>query len=216
VRAAWQRAERAGRPGAADPDVAGPDAAGTEQPQHPGQPVTDQAATGRPAIDEPQANDVSQAKGVSQVTGVPQAQPPATGKPWPRTRPEELVALVSRLILVQAGVAAAIGLSYSRRHLPSILITLMLVAALLGIMAAARSATHGAWVLAIAFESAFVAFGLFRFITSRYLGGTLLGIITLGVLLHPAVARAFSGAPRADDAPAGEGADEPLGGHAAG
>jgi hypothetical protein len=164
------------------------------------------------------ATDAARAAGRRTAAQVPatRAQVPATGRPRPRTRPEELVALVSRLILVQAGVAAAIGLSYSRRHLPSIIITLMLVAALLGVMAAARSATHGAWVLAIAFESAFVAFGLFRFITSRYLGGTLLGIITLGVLLHPAVARAFSRAPSPDDAPAGEGADEPLGGHAAG
>jgi hypothetical protein len=34
--------------------------------------------------------------------------------------------------------------------------------------------------------------GLVRFITSRYLGGTLLALITWGILLHPAVSRAFA------------------------
>jgi hypothetical protein len=208
VRAAWQRAGRAQRPGVA----AAAQATGTAQAAD-----IAQAAETAQAADIAQAAETAQAADTAQAAERPAAtRARATGVPRLRTRPEDLVALVSRLILVQAGVAAAIGLSYSRRHLPSIIITLMLVAALLGVMAAARSATHGAWVLAIAFESAFVSFGLFRFITSRYLGGTLLGIMTLGVLLHPAVARAFSRAPRPDDAPAGEGADEPLGGHAAG
>ena len=94
--------------------------------------------------------------------------------------------------MAQAGLAAAIGLAYGRRQLPSILITLMLLAALSGLAAAARSGTHAAWTIAIAFESAFIACGLVRFITSRYLGGTLLGVIALGVLLHPAVGRAFT------------------------
>ena len=113
-----------------------------------------------------------------------------------RLRPDRsnsLVKLVTRLIVAQAGVAAAIGLAYSRRHLPSIIITLMLVAALLGLAAMTRSGTHAAWMFAIGFESAFIMFGLFRFFTSRYLGGTLFAIVELGVLLHPAVARAFSG-----------------------
>jgi hypothetical protein len=140
----------------------------------------------------------------------------AAGRPQARSRSQELIALVTRLVTVQAGVAAAIGLSYSRRHLPSIIITLMLVVALLGLVAVTRSASHAAWIVAIGFESAYVAFGLFRFFTSRYLGGTLLGIITLGVLLHPAVARAFSGRAGADEAPAADGADEPLHGHAPG
>jgi hypothetical protein len=107
-------------------------------------------------------------------------------------RPPELVRLVGRMIMAQAGLSTAIGLAYSRRHLPSILITLMLLAALCGLAAATRSGTHAAWTIAIASESAFIAFGLFRFITSRYLGGTLLGVIACGVLLHPVVARAFT------------------------
>jgi hypothetical protein len=110
-----------------------------------------------------------------------------------RSRP--LVRLVTRLITAQAAVAAAIGLSYSRRHVPSIVITLMLVVALLGLAALTRSGTPVAWVSAIGLESALVMFGLIRFISSRYLGGTLFGIIGLGVLLHPAVARAFSEVP---------------------
>jgi ribose/xylose/arabinose/galactoside ABC-type transport system permease subunit len=116
-------------------------------------------------------------------------------------RAHPLVRLVTRLVMAQAGVAAAIGLSYSRRHVPSIIITLMLVVALLGLAALTRSGTHAAWVSAIALESAFVMFGLIRFFSSRYLGGTLFGLVSLGVLLHPAVARAFSEVPRPAERP---------------
>jgi hypothetical protein len=112
------------------------------------------------------------------------------------------VKLVTRLVVAQAGADAAIGLCYSRRHLPSILITLMLVLTVLGLALVARAGTHVAWVVALGSESAFVMFGLVRFITSRYVGGTLLGMITMGVLLHPAVARAYSGAPALGEAPA--------------
>jgi hypothetical protein len=107
-------------------------------------------------------------------------------------RPDELVRLVTRLVLAQAGIGAAIGIAYSRRHIPSIIITLMLVAALYGLALLTRSGTHAAWIAAVAFESVFIAYGLVRFITSRYLGGTLLALITWGVLLHPAVSRAFA------------------------
>jgi hypothetical protein len=111
-------------------------------------------------------------------------------------RRHPLVQLATRFITAQAAAAAAIGLPYSRRHMPSIIITLMLVVALLGLAVLTRSGAHAAWVTAIGFESAFIMFGLVRFFSTRYLGGTLFGIITLGMLLHPAVARAFSGAPR--------------------
>jgi hypothetical protein len=109
--------------------------------------------------------------------------------------PHELVRLLTRLVVAQTALAAAIGLPYSRRHLPSILITLMLVAALWGLVMVVRSGTHAAWIFAIGFETAFILFGLFRFFTSRYLGGTLLAILTLGALLHPAVARVFTTQP---------------------
>src|ERR1700735_2186082 len=78
-----------------------------------------------------------------------------------RTRP--LVTLAARFITAQAAAAAAIGLSYSRRHIPSIIITLMLVVALLGLAALARTGAHMAWLSAIGFESAFIMFGLIRF-----------------------------------------------------
>lgn len=131
-----------------------------------------------------------------------------------------LVKLVTRLVLAQAGADAAIGLCYSRRHVPSILITLMLVLALLGLAVVARSGTHVAWLITLAAESAFVMFGMVRFITSRYVGGTLLGMITMGVLLHPVVARAYSGIPAGADSglrtePAlGEAGAEAVGGGA--
>jgi hypothetical protein len=116
---------------------------------------------------------------------------------WPRS----LVKLATRLITAQAAATAAIGLAYSRRHVSSIIITLMLVAALLGLAAMTRSGTHAAWVFAIGFESAFIMFGLIRFFSTRYLGGTLFGMVTLGVLLHPAVARAFSRVPARAEIP---------------
>jgi hypothetical protein len=133
----------------------------------------------------------------------------------PRADRQSLVKLVTRLITAQAGVAAAIGLAYSRKQVPSIIITLMLVVALLGLAAMCRSGTPVAWMVAIGFETAFVMFGLIRFITSRYAGGTLFGMIALGVLLHPAVARAFSGAPAQVEGPVEAGADA-LRGPAAG
>jgi ribose/xylose/arabinose/galactoside ABC-type transport system permease subunit len=135
--------------------------------------------------------------------------------------PHPLVALVTRLVVAQAGLAAAIGLLYSRRHLPSIVITLTLVAALCGVALVVRSGSQASWLVAVAAESAFVAIGLFRFATSRYLGGTLFAIITVATLLHPAVARAFSGAPRRAPRRIGETglaetADGAYGGRAAG
>jgi hypothetical protein len=133
----------------------------------------------------------------------------------PRADRQSLVKLVTRLITAQAVASAAIGLSFGRRHIPSIIITLMVVVALLGLAAMSRSATQVAWMVAIGFETAFVMWGLIRFITSRYIGGTLFGMIALGVLLHPTVARAFSGAPAQAEGPVEAGA-EALGGRAAG
>jgi hypothetical protein len=130
-----------------------------------------------------------------------------------------LVKLVTRLIVAQAGADAAIGLVYSRRHVPSILITLMLVLAVLALAVVARSGTHVAWLVALGFESTFVMFGVVRFITSRYVGGTLLGMLALGVLLHPAVARAYSGVPErgfAGEPALGEAGADAFGGAAAG
>ena len=139
----------------------------------------------------------------------------AVAKSVPRPDRQSLVKLVTRLITAQAVASAAIGLSFSRRHIASIIITLMVVVALLGLAAMSRSATQVAWMVAIGFETAFVMWGLIRFITSRYIGGTLFGMITLGVLLHPSVARAFSGEPAQGEAPVEAGADA-LGGPAAG
>ena len=139
--------------------------------------------------------------------------------PQPRAEGRhELVSLVTRLLVAQAVAAAAVGLPFSRRQLPSILITLALVAAVAALTALVRNGGHGVWLLAISFESAFVVFGLSRFLVARYLGGTLFGIIALVTLLQPAVARAFAG--RAAGGPAAESLDEaadgPLGGRVIG
>ena len=114
----------------------------------------------------------------------PPARPPA--EPG-RT----LVRLVTRLVVVQAIAAAAIGLPFSKRQLSSILITLAMVAALCVLAFLVRSGTRTAWLIAVGFEIAFVGFGLSRFFTARYVGGTLFAIITAGALLQPAVARAY-------------------------
>jgi hypothetical protein len=105
------------------------------------------------------------------------------------------VSLVARLLLAQAGACAAIGACYSRRNLPWLLLTITVALILCGLAALVRSGGHGTWLTVITVESALVAVGLFRFAYAGYLGGTLLAIITLGTLLHPAVSRAFAAAP---------------------
>ena len=134
------------------------------------------------------------------------------GRPGDRRspgRPAEpgqlLVRLVTRLVVAQAIAAAAIGLPFSKRQLSSILITLAMVAALCVLAFLVRSGTKTAWLIAVGFEIAFVGFGLSRFFTARYVGGTLFAIITAGALLHPAVARAYSVVPlRAPEEPPDE------------
>ena len=108
---------------------------------------------------------------------------------------ELLVRLVTRLVVAQTIAAAAVGLPFSKRQLSSILITLAMVAALCVLAFLVRSGTKTAWLVAVGFEVAFVAYGLSRFFAARYLGGTLFAIITLGTLVHPAVARAYAVAP---------------------
>jgi hypothetical protein len=105
-----------------------------------------------------------------------------------------LVDLVTRFMVAQTVCSAAVGLFYSRRHLVSILITLSLVVVLVGLVLLIRTGTHAAWLTAVGLESIYLIFGLYRFATSRYLGGTLLAIVTLGLLAAPSVARAFGGA----------------------
>ncbi len=154
------------------------------------------------------------------------AKPGGPARPRTRGQQHELVQLVTRLVVAQAVAAAAVGLPFSRRQLSSVLITLALTAALLALAALVRTGGHAAWLIAITAESAFVVFGISCFLTTRYLGGTLLGIVALGTLLQPAVSRAFSagrrgGLPaRGDYGPApdrlDDAADGPLGGSAIG
>jgi hypothetical protein len=129
-----------------------------------------------------------------------------------------MVRLVTRLMIAQALAAAAVGLPYSRRQLPSIIVTLVLVAAIAAVTALVRNGGHGVWLLAISFESAFAVFGLSRFLVARYVGGTLFGLIALGTLLQPAAARAFAGRSAAGAAPDSldDAAEGPLGGRAVG
>lgn len=121
----------------------------------------------------------------------------------------ELVALVTRLVVAQTAAAAVVGLAFSRRHLPSIIITLALVVALAILALLVRSGTRTAWLVAAGFELAYISYGLSRFFFARYLGGTLLAILTAGALAHPAVARAFS--VRLSRRPAGQQAGPGLG-----
>ena len=111
-----------------------------------------------------------------------------------RAQPEALVRLASRLLVAQAGASAAIGLGYSRRNAPWLLLTILVAVAVCGLAGLIRSGSHTAWLGAVSLEVCLVAIGLFLFVYDGYLGGTLLAIIALGTLLHPAVAQVF-GAP---------------------
>ena len=117
----------------------------------------------------------------------------------PRGRPDvryaPAVRLVTRLVVAQAAAAAAVGLAFSRRHLPSVLITLALVISLCVLAFLVRSGTRGAWLTAVGFESVFFVYGVSRFVAARYVGGTLFALVVAGTLLHPAVARAYSALP---------------------
>jgi hypothetical protein len=123
---------------------------------------------------------------------------------WARERGQqhEMVRLITRMLMTQALASALIGLLFGRRHLTSVLITLAFVAAICGLAVLARTGTHAAWLIAITFEAAFFVYGLSAFVFTRYLGGTLLSLITLGTLLHPSVAGAFAAVPGGAAAPA--------------
>ena len=141
----------------------------------------------------------------------------APGRPAPAP-----VRLVTRLVVAQAAAAAAVGLAFSRRHLPSVLITLALVVSLVLLALLVRSGTRAAWVTALTMESAFFLYGVSRFVFARYVGGTLFALIVAGTLLHPAVARAYSAVPgglpghQRGEVGFGDAAGETFGEHAAG
>ncbi len=139
-----------------------------------------------------------------------------------RTAPVPQVRLVTRLVVAQAVAAAAVGLPFGRRHLPSILITLGLVASLCLLALLVRSGTRAAWLMAVGFEAAFFIYGVSRFVVARYVGGTLFAVVVLSSLLHPAVARAYSAVPgrlpghERGEVGFGDAAGETFGEHAAG
>jgi ribose/xylose/arabinose/galactoside ABC-type transport system permease subunit len=105
------------------------------------------------------------------------------------------VRVVTRLVVAQAAAGAAVGLAFSRRHLPSVLITLALVVGLCLLALLVRSGTRTAWLTAVTFETVFFAYGVSKFVFARYVGGTLFAFAVAGTLLHPAVARAYSAVP---------------------
>lgn len=61
----------------------------------------------------------------------------------PAAERSTLIRLVTRPLVAQATVAGAIGLLFGRRHLASIILTLLVVAVL---AVAARTGSHLAWV----------------------------------------------------------------------
>jgi hypothetical protein len=140
----------------------------------------------------------------------------------PRSARAPQVRLVTRLVVAQTVAAAAVGLAFGRRHLPSILITLALVALLCLLALLVRSGTRAAWLTAVGAEAAFFAYGVAKFITARYVGGTLFALVVAVALLHPAVARAYSAVPgrlpghERGEVGFGDTAGEPFGEHAAG
>lgn len=117
-----------------------------------------------------------------------------------RPRQHELVRLTTRLVVAQAGVAAAVGLLFSRRQAWTIAMTLVLVAALCFLAAVARTGTPAARNVVLSFEVFLVVIGLYRFFFARYVGGTLFAIVITAILMHPSVARAYGFLPRRDRA----------------
>lgn len=107
-------------------------------------------------------------------------------------RPHILVQVISRLMVAQAVAAGLVGLPFARRQLPSIFITLSLVVAVCLVAMLARTGTRAAWLVTFAFESAYFLFGVSRFISARYVGGTLFSLTILVMLLHPPVTRAYA------------------------
>ncbi len=113
----------------------------------------------------------------------------------------EHVHLVSRLMVAQAGAAAAVSLLFSRRTTSLVVTTLMLVAALCVLAALARTGTQAARTVVLGFEMVLIVFGLYRFLLERYVGGTVFAIVIAGALCHPAVVRAYGGLPAAAAGP---------------
>lgn len=140
---------------------------------------------------------------------------------WETRRPHDLVRLVGRLMVAQAAAAAAVGLPFSRRHLPSVIITLLLVAAVCLVALVARAGTRAAWLAVFGFEAFYFLYGLARFVSARYVGGTLMAAVVAGTLLHPAVTRAYSVYPgrlagqEGGEVGLGDATGEALGEHAA-
>jgi hypothetical protein len=109
----------------------------------------------------------------------------------PRVQPHALVQLASRMLLAQGGASALIGFAYSRRNAPWLLITVVAAIVVCALAGVVRSGNYGAWLAAVTVEAVLVATGVIRFAYVRYMGGSLLAIVSLGVLLHPTVAGAF-------------------------
>ena len=135
-----------------------------------------------------------------------------------RLAPAPQVRLITWLVVAQAAAAAVVGLPFGRRHLPSILITLGLVASLCLLALLVRSGTRAAWLVAFGLESVYFVYGVSRFVIARYVGGTLFALVVAGALVHPAVARAYSVLPGhgRGEVGFGDAAGETFGGHAAG
>jgi hypothetical protein len=106
-------------------------------------------------------------------------------------RPDEHVRLVTRLLVAQSITAAAIGLLFSRRQLATIIITLVMVAAMCLLATLARSGTRAAWMTVFGLELILLVYGLSRFLVARYVGGTLFALITVVTLASPRVAGAY-------------------------
>ncbi len=107
-------------------------------------------------------------------------------------RPHIFVRVIGRLMVAQAVAGGLVGIAFARRQVPSIFITLTLVVAVCLVAMLARTGTRTAWLVTFGFEGVYFLFGLSRFVSARYVGGTLFSLIILVMMLHPAVTRAYS------------------------
>jgi len=149
------------------------------------------------AAPRPRPADSPATAGDMAAGGLPGSGAAASGTAGSGTaasRPQDLVALIRRLIAVQAGLTVVLSLAFPGGA-AWLALALAISAGLAVLSGLVRSGTHAAWLTAVAAEAVCLAAGLARLVSARYLGGTLLAIVTLGALLHPAVSRAFRARP---------------------
>jgi hypothetical protein len=112
-----------------------------------------------------------------------------------RERGAELIGLVVRCLAAQAVMVVAIDVPFARGNVTAIAGAFLFVVLIIVVAALVRSGTSLSRMVALTFESGVLLYGLYDLVVSRaYQAGTIFALVIVAVLLHPAVARAFTDA----------------------